>query len=97
MTGQPEPAAPLPDGFKAKGIVALTFSIIAGLLGVAVIAWYGLGEMNQLEQEKATNHVTHTTDERGTTAGRTTIGTAQGGVAGAGGNAGGDAITTAAK
>lgn len=31
---------PLPTGFTAKGIVAMTFSIIAALLGLAVISWY---------------------------------------------------------
>jgi iron transport multicopper oxidase len=30
---------PLPDGFTARGIVAMTFSIIAALLGLAVITW----------------------------------------------------------
>lgn len=33
--------APLPAGFTARGIVALVFSVIAALLGCAVIAWYG--------------------------------------------------------
>ena len=30
---------PLPGGFTARGIVALTFSVIAALVGMAVIAW----------------------------------------------------------
>lgn len=30
--------------FTARGIVALVFSIITGLLGLAVIAWYGFAE-----------------------------------------------------
>ncbi|KAL1877539.1 hypothetical protein VTK73DRAFT_8597 [Phialemonium thermophilum] len=30
--------------FTARGIVALVFSCIAGILGVAVIAWYGMSE-----------------------------------------------------
>ncbi|KAL9632391.1 MAG: hypothetical protein Q9204_003814 [Flavoplaca sp. TL-2023a] len=41
LQGQNEPPAPLPEGFTAKGIVALTFSIVAALLGMGVIAWYG--------------------------------------------------------
>lgn len=32
--------APLPDGFTAGGIVALVFSCIAGVLGLASIVWY---------------------------------------------------------
>ena len=39
--------APLPEGFTPRGIVALTFSIIAGLVGIAVIAWYGAGEIGK--------------------------------------------------
>ncbi|EKD17492.1 uncharacterized protein L3040_006607 [Drepanopeziza brunnea f. sp. 'multigermtubi'] len=36
---------PLPDGFTARGIVALAFSVLAGVIGCAVIAWYGLADM----------------------------------------------------
>lgn len=42
LTGEPAPPARLPDGFTARGIVALVFSCLAGVLGVAVVAWYGL-------------------------------------------------------
>lgn len=31
--------APLPAGFTARGIVALTFSIISAFIGMAVISW----------------------------------------------------------
>lgn len=31
--------APLPDGFTARGIVALTFSILSAFIGMAVISW----------------------------------------------------------
>lgn len=31
---------PLPDGFTARGIVALVFSIISAFIGLAVITWY---------------------------------------------------------
>lgn len=34
----------LPAGFTAKGIVALVFSAIAGFLGLAAIAFYGMSE-----------------------------------------------------
>lgn len=30
---------PLPDGFTARGIVAMTFSVLAAVIGCAVIAW----------------------------------------------------------
>lgn len=49
-TGMNVPPGPLPEGFTPRGIVALTFSIVAGLLGVAVIVWYGLGEISQGER-----------------------------------------------
>lgn len=42
LSGEPAPPAPLPDGFTARGIVALVFSCVAGILGVAVVAWYGM-------------------------------------------------------
>lgn len=40
LEGQNKSPNPLPAGFTAKGIVAMTFSIIAALLGLAVISWY---------------------------------------------------------
>ncbi len=52
MTGADTSVPPLPDGFTAKGIVALVFSIIAGLLGVSVIAWYGVGEIGEKEKRR---------------------------------------------
>lgn len=42
LSGEPAPPAPLPDGFTARGIVALVFSCVSGILGTAVVAWYGL-------------------------------------------------------
>ncbi|CAN8103463.1 unnamed protein product [Discula destructiva] len=42
LSGEPAPPAPLPAGFTARGIVALVFSCVAGFIGVAVVAWYGL-------------------------------------------------------
>ena len=39
LTGANHSLKPLPAGFEPKGIVALTFSIVCGLLGVAVVAW----------------------------------------------------------
>ena len=65
LQGQNLSPAPLPSGFQAKGIVALTFSCLAGLIGVGVIAWYGMGEMTNLEKERQVGHVMHIQDERG--------------------------------
>ncbi|KAK5094095.1 hypothetical protein LTS08_008724 [Lithohypha guttulata] len=47
----------LPEGFTPKGIVALTFSILAGLLGIATIVWYGLGEISNVEQREAAQKI----------------------------------------
>ncbi|KAL2020766.1 hypothetical protein VTK56DRAFT_7964 [Thermocarpiscus australiensis] len=44
LTGENAPPGPLPSGFTARGIVALVFSCLSGVLGVAVVAWYGLAE-----------------------------------------------------
>lgn len=52
LDGQALSPNPLPKGFTARGIVALVFSIIAGLLGVAVIAWYGMGELGAISKAK---------------------------------------------
>ncbi|TDZ34291.1 Iron transport multicopper oxidase FET3 [Colletotrichum spinosum] len=41
LTGQNAPPAPLPAGFTTRGIVAFVFSCISGILGVAVVCWYG--------------------------------------------------------
>lgn len=40
LTGQNVAPGPLPAGFTPRGIVALTFSCVAALIGLAVIAWY---------------------------------------------------------
>lgn len=39
LIGANVPPAPLPAGFTARGIVALLFSCISALLGMAVIVW----------------------------------------------------------
>ena len=51
-TGMNVSPGPLPAGFTPRGIVALTFSIVAGLLGVATIVWYGLGEISAAERSQ---------------------------------------------
>lgn len=40
LTGQNVAPGPLPAGFTPRGIVALTFSCVSALIGLAVIAWY---------------------------------------------------------
>jgi iron transport multicopper oxidase len=40
LTGANAAPNPLPAGFTARGIVALVFCVISGVLGMAVISWY---------------------------------------------------------
>ena len=40
LTGANVAPKPLPAGFTPRGIVAMTFSCIAALLGLAAITWY---------------------------------------------------------
>ena len=49
LKGEPLSPKPLPAGFTAKGYVAMVFSCIAAVLGLASIVWYGLGEINEVE------------------------------------------------
>ncbi|KAI0025244.1 multicopper oxidase [Xylariomycetidae sp. FL0641] len=42
LQGENSPPGRLPDGFTPRGIVALVFSCVSGILGIAVVAWYGL-------------------------------------------------------
>lgn len=65
LSGQNLSPDPLPSGFEPRGIVALTFSILAGLIGVGVIAWYGLGEMTNIEKDRQVDHVVHIQEDRG--------------------------------
>ncbi|KAH7025110.1 ferroxidase [Microdochium trichocladiopsis] len=44
LNGQPSPPPPLPEGFTTRGIVALVFSTLCGILGVLVVIWYGLAD-----------------------------------------------------
>ena len=39
LKGANKPPPPLPEGFTARGIVALVFSILSALVGMGVIAW----------------------------------------------------------
>ena len=49
--------------FTPSGIVALTFSIVAAILGLLVISWYGLADMGTFSmaaeaRRKAATNVT---------------------------------------
>ncbi|OAQ73054.2 iron transport multicopper oxidase FET3 precursor [Pochonia chlamydosporia 170] len=44
LTGENKAPAPLPAGFTTRGIVALVFSCITGILGICVVAWYGFSQ-----------------------------------------------------
>ncbi|KAI5208789.1 hypothetical protein E4T38_02674 [Aureobasidium subglaciale] len=57
LKGQNKPARPVPAGFEARGIVALVFSCIAALVGLAAIAWYGMAPLSSSEQEAAERKV----------------------------------------
>ncbi|CAK7273832.1 hypothetical protein SEPCBS57363_005851 [Sporothrix epigloea] len=50
LEGENKPPGRLPEGFTAKGYVALFFSTVAALLGMAAIAWYGLIDPNVKDQ-----------------------------------------------
>lgn len=43
----------LPAGFTARGIVALVFSCIAGFLGIAAIAFYGMADIKNIDERVA--------------------------------------------
>lgn len=53
LTGANVSPKPLPNGFTARGIVALVFSVLAALIGMAVIAWYGAAPMGESTQKAA--------------------------------------------
>lgn len=50
LTGENVQHKPLPSGFTKKGIIAMTFLCLAGVLGIAAIAVYGLSEIPSLTQ-----------------------------------------------
>jgi iron transport multicopper oxidase len=45
LKGANKPPPPLPEGFTARGWVALVFSILSAVVGMGVIGWYGAGEI----------------------------------------------------
>ena len=65
LSGANVSPAPPPVGFGTKGIVAMAFSILAGLLGVGTVVWYGLGEMGAIESEREKKRLDKIAGERG--------------------------------
>lgn len=49
LTGENKQYKDLPGGFTARGIVALVFSCVAGILGIIVIAIYGMADIKNVE------------------------------------------------
>lgn len=52
LTGANVAPKPLPAGFTPRGIVAMTFSVLAALAGLAVIGWYGLADMGEASRRE---------------------------------------------
>ena len=97
LTGANVSPAPLPDGFQTKGIVAMTFSILAGLLGVGTVIWYGMGEMGTIEAQRERAKIDKVAGERGVVS-RITTDTSFGGVGAGQARMGeGDVITGAGR
>ena len=42
LSGEPHAPPPIPAGFTAKGYVAMTGCVIAAIVGLITIVWYGL-------------------------------------------------------
>ncbi|KAK6369278.1 uncharacterized protein PV06_08474 [Exophiala oligosperma] len=61
LDGQPEQVGPIASGFTARGIVALVFSCISAVLGMAFITIYGLSEPKTLQKDMSStdDDVTH--------------------------------------
>ncbi|KAL7912833.1 Cupredoxin [Trichoderma velutinum] len=67
LTGENKAPGTIPGGFTPRGIVALVFSCVTGVLGVIVVAWYGLStplELVPLEVSRIVENseVTETSD-----------------------------------
>lgn len=50
LTGANVQHKALPSGFTARGIVALVFSCIAGIIGLIAIAFYGMADVKNIEE-----------------------------------------------
>ncbi|KAF6827393.1 iron transport multicopper oxidase fet3 [Colletotrichum musicola] len=51
LSGENRPVGPLPEGFTAKGYVAMFFSCVAAFLGLAVISWYGAMDSDEKKDD----------------------------------------------
>ena len=51
LRGENAPPPALPEGFTAKGYIALLASIASALIGLGTIAWYGTINMDKKEEE----------------------------------------------
>jgi hypothetical protein len=47
LAGEPAPPSPLPGGFTAKGYGAMAGCVIAAVIGMGTIIWYGLTEVTK--------------------------------------------------
>ncbi|CAK9440230.1 uncharacterized protein LODBEIA_P43300 [Lodderomyces beijingensis] len=53
LSGENVQVKRLPTGFTAKGIIALVFSCVAAILGLATIAFYGMQDIDHVEERVA--------------------------------------------
>ncbi|TAQ83091.1 hypothetical protein B7494_g8585 [Chlorociboria aeruginascens] len=63
LNGATTAPKPLPAGFTARGIVALTFSCVAALLGLATITWYGMADMGAASKEEERRRISRMNNE----------------------------------
>jgi hypothetical protein len=47
LAGEPAPPSPLPSGFTAKGYGAMAGCVLAAVIGMGTIIWYGLTEVTK--------------------------------------------------
>ncbi|KAI1637300.1 Cupredoxin [Biscogniauxia mediterranea] len=89
LDGQNHPPAPLPAGFTSRGIVALVFSCLSGILGVAVVAWYGLAPDPSSQSPPVEARVAETPAAAAAAAGTTATNEADGAIQVTGASSGG--------
>ncbi|KAK3683920.1 Cupredoxin [Podospora appendiculata] len=53
LSGQNAPPGPVVKGFTTRGIIALAFSCLSGIIGVIVIAWYGFADASPETYDEA--------------------------------------------
>ncbi|KAF2993684.1 hypothetical protein E8E13_001519 [Curvularia kusanoi] len=57
LTSEPAPPKALPEGFTAKGYIAMIISVVNGVTMLAAIAWYGLYSGVSEEEDKNAEQV----------------------------------------